>query len=465
MSIQVTIAGSTFDFPEPGDVNWGLEVTDWAVAVSSQLLQSTGGTFTLTGEADFGASFGLKSVYFKSRTANPAAAGAVRLARADSVSWRNAANSADLALGVDASDRPTWAGVALPTSVSDSSRIDLSLTNGVLSADVVAASIGASQLAAGGVSDSHVAADAAIARSKVAAGTALRLVYNAVTTGVLADLAALTASRVLVSDADGLPTAGSSLTQNRVVIGDANGLPTPSGNTLSQNRVLIGDANGVPVNAAAITASRALVSDADGVPTHSTVTSATLALLDVTSSAQAQINSKSLQWLATYSPSTAASVDITSVISGSTYVLYMIVSLLHGSTDSSNLWLRTDSNNGASFDAGASDYDWAVSGRDAAGAITAHDAADGQIVYVTNLENNAASLAVAITFVYVGSGTFRPYLFTLAGFMGSASAANSTAVEISCGSRATAAVIDAVQLLPSAGTITGEVRVYGIRAS
>lgn len=57
-------------------------------------------------------------------------------------------------------------------------------------------------------------------------------------------------------------------------------------------RVLVNSATGVFTENSAIVGSRALVSDANGVPTHSTVTATTLAFLDVTSSTQTQINNR-----------------------------------------------------------------------------------------------------------------------------------------------------------------------------
>lgn len=66
---------------------------------------------------------------------------------------------------------------------------------------------------------------------------------------------------------------------------------TNSSTALNNNRVMQ-SSGGAIVEAAAITASRALISDANGIPTHSSVTSATLAFLDATSSVQTQLNAK-----------------------------------------------------------------------------------------------------------------------------------------------------------------------------
>ena len=59
------------------------------------------------------------------------------------------------------------------------------------------------------------------------------------------------------------------------------------------NRIVINDATGVQVDAAAITASRALVSDANGIPTHSSTTSTEIGHLSgVTSAIQTQLDGK-----------------------------------------------------------------------------------------------------------------------------------------------------------------------------
>ena len=94
MATTVTIAGVSYSFPNTGDSSWGDSVTAWAVAASSKLLQKSGGSFTLTAEVDFGATWGLKTAYVKSRTSNPATSGLVRMANNEGIAWRNAANAA-----------------------------------------------------------------------------------------------------------------------------------------------------------------------------------------------------------------------------------------------------------------------------------------------------------------------------------------------------------------------------------
>jgi len=58
------------------------------------------------------------------------------------------------------------------------------------------------------------------------------------------------------------------------------------------NRVVVNDATGIQTDATAITAARVLISDANGIPTHSSVTSTTLGYVDATSSIQNQLDAK-----------------------------------------------------------------------------------------------------------------------------------------------------------------------------
>lgn len=195
----LTVNNIAYSYPAPGDQNWGTNASDWAAAITAGMLQKAGGAFTLTAEVDFGASFGVKSLYYKTRTSNGASAGQVRLARADVISWRNEANSADLDLGVNSSNQLTFGGTALGgvSAVSDSVTVDLMIVGSTLSASV--------QLL--GLTDAYVSASAAITRSKLAAGSAHRLVVNNAS-GVMTDAAAITAGRALISDSNGIPASG-----------------------------------------------------------------------------------------------------------------------------------------------------------------------------------------------------------------------------------------------------------------
>jgi hypothetical protein len=111
MALTVVLNGSNFSIPEPSDTGYGTALDAYLKALATAFLPLGGGTNSLTAELDLGASFGLKSIYFKSSTVNPASAGQVRLAKTDSLKFRNNANGADLSLAIDTADALTFNGV------------------------------------------------------------------------------------------------------------------------------------------------------------------------------------------------------------------------------------------------------------------------------------------------------------------------------------------------------------------
>lgn len=100
MAVPITVGGQIVVLPSQSDkFAWGTAVTSAIVLLAANSIQVTGGLQSLTAELDLGAAFGLKVLYVKSRTANPAATGFARLANGDAVVYRNQANNADLPLG------------------------------------------------------------------------------------------------------------------------------------------------------------------------------------------------------------------------------------------------------------------------------------------------------------------------------------------------------------------------------
>ncbi len=125
MATLVTFNGSSYSVPAYGDSGWAQgagNLSSYLIAVAAGTLQTTGGTFTLSAEAYFGATYGLKSVYFKTATATPSTTGVLRLAKTDAIGWKNNAGGADILLSKDTSDRLKWgssfvqvSSVAVPT--------------------------------------------------------------------------------------------------------------------------------------------------------------------------------------------------------------------------------------------------------------------------------------------------------------------------------------------------------------
>ena len=108
MSILVTFAGVNYTIPEPGDA-FTKSVTDYLNALAAKAIPLPYGG----NDIDIGAANGVKALYFKSRSTNPAQSGVLRLASTDAIAWRNTANGADVLLAKDSSDNLTYAGAQL----------------------------------------------------------------------------------------------------------------------------------------------------------------------------------------------------------------------------------------------------------------------------------------------------------------------------------------------------------------
>lgn len=67
MATSVTFNGSVYTVPAIGDQAWASNVSAYLIAISCGCLQKTGGSFTLTGAIDFGATYGITAVTCKTR--------------------------------------------------------------------------------------------------------------------------------------------------------------------------------------------------------------------------------------------------------------------------------------------------------------------------------------------------------------------------------------------------------------
>lgn len=140
MSQVIVFNGTSYTVPDVGDDAWGQNLTNFFIAIPAGALQKSGGAFTLTANADFGANFGLLSKHFSTRTALPADAGVVRLANTDLIEWRDFANASNLELGVDTSDRLTFNGnPIIPSTPLTASRAVVTNASGVFAASTTTA--------------------------------------------------------------------------------------------------------------------------------------------------------------------------------------------------------------------------------------------------------------------------------------------------------------------------------------
>ena len=170
------------------------------------------------------------------------------------------------------------------------------------------------------------------------------------------------------------------------------------------------------------------------------------------------------------SPSGVASVDFTTGIS-STYNVYLIVGNLKPATDDVELWLRTDANGGASFDATAGDYKYSATMVDSGGTTLLNSNSDTELVVAGN---TAASRSVgsdadqgagfAIWMYTPASAAFAKRFVWQSGYEQADDGA-----WICCnggGMRNNTSAINAFQLLFESGNIaSGHVALYGVRAS
>lgn len=210
MAVSLVVNGTSYSYPNTSNEGWGDSATNWATAVTSGMLQKSGGTFTLTADANFGGSFGLLAKYFTSVSSNAATSGVVRFANAEGIAWRNAANSGNISLVVDSSNNliynggqiggtllTTFGGTGLTSYTAGDMVYYASGTAfsklGIAVADRVVTSSGtAPQWAL--LVNANIDAAAAIARSKIASGTADHVVINS-GAGALSSEATLAVTR------------------------------------------------------------------------------------------------------------------------------------------------------------------------------------------------------------------------------------------------------------------------------
>ncbi len=149
----------------------------------------------------------------------------------------------------------------------------------------------------------------------------------------------------------------------------------------------------------------------------------------------------------------------------STYFAYQFIWSDLEPSANSEFWIRTDANNGASFDAGASDYMWSVH-RPSMATSPAHttegDDADGSIVVFPGAGNVLNELIAIEVFLFNPSLTERTHVEWDGCYRDSSSVGRHVH---GSGHRLSAALVDAIQFRFSTGNVdAGTLKVYGIRA-
>lgn len=167
--------------------------------------------------------------------------------------------------------------------------------------------------------------------------------------------------------------------------------------------------------------------------------------------------------LSSATASSSATVDFTLTgWTNSDYAAYMVVfANVAPATDGAVFWLRTSSDGGSSYDAGASDYAWVVTGT--AGGT---DSADNQISLTgtgaaSQHGNGANELASGHVMCFRPSASAYTHF---AGLMFSINASGTHQGRQCYGQRMSAADVDAIRFLFDSGNIaSGEFRLYGLR--
>jgi len=221
-AVTVYVNGSPYSIPQTNERGWGSAVTSWIQGISSTTLQKNGGNFTLTADVNFGSNYGLFSPYFTSVTANPGTTGTLRLARPDSIVWRNQANDANLSLSVSTSNELLFNGnVIAGATPLTASRAVVTGGSGVLTAATTTATeIGyvngvtsAIQTQLDGKEPSITTLP--IAKGGTNSGSALNNNRLMVSSGsAIVEHSAQTAANVSYYDANGLPTGETALSYN-----------------------------------------------------------------------------------------------------------------------------------------------------------------------------------------------------------------------------------------------------------
>jgi len=146
VATTLSINDVSYPWPGDGDVGWGDDITTAVVALTTSTLQLKGGSFYLTAELDVGATYGLALPYIKTKSANEALAGVIRLSNTDNICWRDLLDTSDLELVPSASADGilTYNGVDLVTTTAAQTLTnktlgavtgDITLTSGVVSAN------------------------------------------------------------------------------------------------------------------------------------------------------------------------------------------------------------------------------------------------------------------------------------------------------------------------------------------
>lgn len=213
-----------------------------------------------------------------------------------------------------------------------------------------------------------------------------------------------------------------------------------------------------------------LIGQASGGPAWATLTQGSgCTITNGAGSIQVAFDAATLDWELISSATASSSSEITFTSLSSTYAAYQIVFQgVQPATDSVILYFRTSTDNGTSYDSGASDYAWASSGENDGGTIDPEGSTgDAQISIAGDqsseqLGNQAGETLSGHLWIFKPSATEYTKVVFLCNYTDLVDDQNSLH---GAGARLSAADVDAVRFYMSSGNIsTGNFKLYGIRA-
>lgn len=173
---------------------------------------------------------------------------------------------------------------------------------------------------------------------------------------------------------------------------------------------------------------------------------------------------RGVELISVQTASASSSIDFVLTDYLSTYRAFRFeLTGVNPATDAVHLYVRTSTNAGSSYDAGASDYSWVYWGRtDAAADFNTSDAADNEIEIANSIGNGAAEdLDGEVTLFNPVGTTFHKKVEFNATYV---AASGALSITKGSGRRAATADVDAIRFVMSSGNIAaGTFALYGIK--
>lgn len=249
-------------------------------------------------------------------------------------------------------------------------------------------------------------------------------------------------------------------------------IPSSSGtvNSGTQYQLAYYAANGTAVSGLTlITASRALVSDANGLPIAATTTATEIGYVNgVTSSIQTQIDNRAWVLVATATASGSATIDFTGL--DGTYRNYVVFfDEVVAATDGDAFHARIGTGGTPTYQSGATDYAWMRSGSVLTGTTTTvatflfGDGNDSQIVlFGAAMSSNANNAASGFMYIYDPAQTGSYHITKT--FLSLRNNSSNTGASIIDGWYLSTTAVTAIRLFMSTGNVaSGEFKLYGIK--